>query len=101
MSSCLSSLYPIGDNWVGKTEGGIPKQFTNMQAYLDYNVVTGCPNVSTVRNATAITQATKTERTPFTYFKEFQPEHPYQQALYSAMSPIWVGRSSDAAKVYH
>ena len=101
MSSCLSSLYPIGDNWVGKTVGGTPKEFKSMQVYLDYNKATGCPDVSGQRNSTAIADAMKVPPTPFAYFKEFKPENPYQQALYSAMSPIWVGRSSDSAKVYH
>lgn len=101
MSSCLASLYPIGDNWVGKTVGGTPKEFKSMQVYLDYNKATGCPDVSGQRNSTAIADAMKVPPTPFAYFKEFKPENPHQQALYSAMSPIWVGRSSDSAKVYH
>jgi hypothetical protein len=81
--------------------GGTPKEFKSMQVYLDYNKATGCPDVSGRRNSTAIADAMKVPPTPFAYFKEFRPENPYQQALYSAMSPIWVGRSSDAAKVYH
>lgn len=101
MSSCLASLYPIGDNWVGRTVDGTPKEFKSMQVYLDYNKATGCPDVSGQRNSTAIVDAMKVPPTPFAYFKEFKPENPYQQALYSAMSPIWVGRSSDSAKVYH
>lgn len=101
MSSCLSSLYPIGDSWVGKTVGGEPKYFASMQTYLEYNAATGCPDVSGLRNSTTIADAMKTPPTPFTFFKEFRPKDPYQQALYSAMSPIWVGRTSDAAKVYH
>ena len=34
---------------------------------------------------------TKEERTPFTGFMEFKPADSYQQSLYSAMSPYWVG----------
>ena len=99
MSSCLTSLYPIGNDWVGTTVGGRPLHFQSMDTYTQYLAKTGCPDVSAIRSSEAYLR--KEPRTPFTGFKEFKPVQPEQQTLYSAMSPLWVGRSSDAAKVFH
>lgn len=99
LTSCFTSLYPIGNDWVGTTVGGRPVYFPTLDAYRTYNAQRGCPDVSALRNATAAARVE--EKTPPTGFKEFKPEHPEQQTFYSAMSPYWVGRSSDAAKVYH
>jgi len=73
--------------------------FQDFNTYRTYIAQMGCPDVSAIRNEVASQRAV--EKTPFTGFKEFKPVHPEQQTLYSAMSPLWVGRVSDAAKVYH
>jgi len=85
--ACLNSLYPIGTLWVGTTGNGTPMQFKNLDMYRQYNVQTGCPDVST----RTVPRTQKPENTPFTGFMEFKPKDPDQQSLYSAMSPYWVG----------
>ena len=99
LTGCFTSLYPIGDNWVGTTVGGRPVHFQSMDAYRTYIGQRGCPDVSALRNMGAAARAE--EKTPPTGFKEFKPKYPEQQTLYSAMSPYWIGRASDSAKVYH
>ena len=84
---CLNSLYPIGSMWVGKTRDGDPMQFKDLSLYRQYNERTGCPDVS----QPVVPRADKQEITPFTGFMEFKPADSYQQSLYSAMSPFWVG----------
>jgi len=83
----VSSLYPIGTLWVGTTTAGTPMQFRDLSLYRQYLTQTGCPDVS--RKTAPL--VTKEERTPFTGFMEFKPADPYQESLYSAMSPYWVG----------
>jgi len=85
--ACLNSLYPIGTMWVGTTRSGNPKQFRDFSLYRQYLTNTGCPDVS----RTAPPRVTKEEQTPFTGFMEFKPADSYQESLYSAMSPYWVG----------
>lgn len=85
--ACLNNLYPIGNMWVGTTRNGDPKQFNSLDRYREYNARTGCPDVSTP----IVPRTQKQEITPFTGFMEFKPKDPYQQSLYSAMSPYWVG----------
>uniref|UniRef100_A0A6C0HKN3 Uncharacterized protein n=1 Tax=viral metagenome TaxID=1070528 RepID=A0A6C0HKN3_9ZZZZ len=85
--ACLNNLYPIGTMWVGTTRGGDPMQFKDLELYRQYNERTGCPDVS----APVVPQKEKQQVTPFTGFMEFKPQDPYQQSLYSAMSPYWVG----------
>ena len=84
---CLNNLYPIGSMWVGTTRGGEPMQFKDLELYRQYNARTGCPDVS----APVVPRTEKQQITPFTGFMEFNPADPYQQSLYSAMSPYWVG----------
>lgn len=84
---CLANLYPIGDLWVGKTRDGDPKQFKNLSLYRQYNQNTGCPDVS----QPVVPRTEKRDITPHTGFMEFKPADSYQQSLYSAMSPYWVG----------
>lgn len=99
MSACFTNLYPIGNDWVGTTVGGKPMHFQSLDTYREYNARMGCPDVSAIRSEEAYLR--KEGRTPFAVFKEFKPVRPEQQTLYSAMSPLWVGRTSDAAKVFH
>ena len=87
-SACVSSLYPIGTLWVGTTTAGTPMKFRDLSLYRQYLTQTGCPDVSQRTTAPLVT---KEERTPFTGFMEFKPADSYQQSLYSAMSPYWVG----------
>ena len=73
--------------WVGKTRDGDPMQFKDLSFYRQYNERTGCADVS----QPVVPQTEKREVTPFTGFMEFKPADSYQQSLYSAMSPYWVG----------
>jgi hypothetical protein len=73
--------------WVGKTRDGDPLQFKDLSHYRQYNERTGCPDVS----QPVVPRTEKREITPFTGFMEFKPADSYQQSLYSAMSPYWVG----------
>lgn len=63
-------------------------QFRDFSLYQQYLAQTGCPDVSRRNTAPLVA---KEERTPFTGFMEFKPADPYQESLYSAMSPYWVG----------
>ena len=62
-------------------------QFKDLSFYRQYNAQTGCPDVSRPN----VPRAEKQEVTPFTGFMEFKPKDSYQESLYSAMSPYWVG----------
>jgi hypothetical protein len=99
LNQCFTSLYPVGNDWIGARPGAAPVHFQSMDTYRQYNARTGCPDVSGVRSTEAYIR--KEQRTPYAGFKELKPVNPQEQALYSAMSPLWVGRSSDSAKVYH
>ena len=87
LGACLNNLYPIGTSWVGTTRAGQPLQFKDLELYRQYNARTGCPDVS----APSVPREEKRQVTPFMGFMEFKPTDPYQQSLYSAMSPYWVG----------
>ena len=91
--SCPQNLYPISTGmYVGKDENGKPVQFKGIPAYREYLAKLAasghpCPDVS----MSVVPGELKTEVTPFTGFLEFKPANPHQQAIYSAMSPYWVG----------
>ena len=85
--ACLNNLYPIGSMWVGTTRDGTPMQFKDLELYRQYNARTGCADVS----QPVVPREEKRQITPFVQFMEFKPHDTYQQSLYSAMSPYWVG----------
>lgn len=90
---CLSSVYPIGEGWVGKSSSGDVKFFKSLDDYNTYlqNLASSgriCPDVS----VPIAPPAEKTVRTLPTGFLEFLPRDQAQQAKYSAMSPNWLGQ---------
>jgi hypothetical protein len=90
---CLSSVYPIGEGWVGKSSSGEVKFFKSLEDYNTYlqNLASAgriCPDVS-VPVAPPIET---TVRSLPSGFLEFLPRDQGQQAKYSAMSPSWLGQ---------
>jgi len=90
---CLSSVYPIGEGWVGKGTSGEVKFFKSLDDYNTYltNLASAgkiCPDVS-------VPMAPPPEKTTRTFpsgFLEFLPERQEQQGKYSAMSSGWLGQ---------
>ena len=97
MSSCVNSLYPLGDVIVGSRTGKPPLPFKDLQQYKEYvesvaKTGVACPEAS-------IRFSTKPEKeypTPRTSFMEFKSGNVFEQASYSAMSPYWMGPSETA-----
>lgn len=90
---CLSSVYPIGEGWVGKSTSGDVKFFKTLDDYQQYlsnlaNLGRVCPDVS----VPIAPPAEKTSRSLPSGFLEFLPRDQAQQAKYSAMSPSWLGQ---------
>lgn len=90
---CLSSVYPIGEGWVGKSTSGDTKFFKSLDDYQTYltnlaSIGKICPNVS----VPMIPPAETTTRTVPSGFLEFLPRDQTQQGKYSAMSSGWVGQ---------
>lgn len=90
---CLSSVYPIGEGWVGKSTSGEVKFFKSLEDYNTYlqNLASAgriCPDVSVPMAPPPETSV----RTLPTGFLEFLPRDQTQQSKYSAMSPSWVGQ---------
>ncbi len=91
---CLSSVYPIGEGWVGKSTSGEVKFFKSLDDYQTYlknlaNAGRICPDVS----VPIAPPAEKTMRTLPSGFLEFLPEKQEIQGKYSAMSSGWLGQS--------
>lgn len=91
---CLSSVYPIGEGWVGKSTSGDVKFFKSLQDYKTYltNLASSgriCPDVS-VPIATRPPDTTTRSYPPG--FMEFLPRDENEQRKYSAMSPYWLGQ---------
>lgn len=91
---CLSSVYPIGEGWVGKSTSGEVKFFKTLDDYNRYlsNLASAgkiCPDVSVPMAPPPET----TLRTLPTGFLEFLPRDQTQQSKYSAMSPSWLGQT--------
>ena len=92
---CLSTVYPIGEGWVGKTTSGQVKFFQSLADYQNYlnNLARSgkiCPDVS----VPVAPPPEKTTATPFAYFMEFLPRNPEDSAKYSAMSSSWQGQQA-------
>lgn len=98
MSSCLTNVYPIGENWVGKGPNGV-QQFESLNDYTLYLKALAaqgkiCPDVS----VPVAPRPANSVSTPFTGFLEFKSPHPELQ-IYSAMSPNWGGVESSTNAV--
>jgi len=87
---CISTLYPIGGGWVGKSPTGEVHRFRTLDDYKGYLKALGCPDVSVPFSK----ESTKREWTPPTGFLEFKPKNQAQQDIYSAMSPSWRGQDA-------
>jgi hypothetical protein len=91
---CLSTVYPVGEGWIGKSTTGQVRMFQSLsdyKQYLDNLSKSGrvCPDVSV---PVAPRSYEKTTETPPTGFMEFLPRNTVQQSKYSAMSPYWLGQ---------
>jgi hypothetical protein len=94
-TDCLSSVYPLGEQWVGKSTSGETRLFQSLDDYKNFlqNLASSgrvCPDVS----VPVAKPATGTVRTPRTGFLEFLPRNSAEQKKYSAMSPYWEGQQS-------
>jgi len=92
---CLSTVYPIGEGWVGKSTTGEVRAFQSLSDYKQYleNLARAgkvCPDVS-VPVAKPREEVTRTYPTGFL---EFLPRNQAEQAKYSAMSPGWLGQEA-------
>ena len=97
---CLTSVYPMGGGWVGKSTTGEVHRFRTLDDYKEYLKALEkngriCANVS-VPVATA---SKKREWTPPTGFLEFKPRNQYQQDMYSAMSSSWLGEEASSTAI--
>ncbi len=91
---CLTTVYPIGQSWVGKSKSGDVKFFNSLQDYKQYltNLAASgrvCPDASV---PIATRPPDTTARTYPTGFMEFLPRDENEQRKYSAMSPYWQGQ---------
>jgi len=91
---CLSTVYPVGEGWIGKSSTGQVRMFQSLsdyKQYLDNLSKSGrvCPDVSV---PVAPRGYETTTQTPPTGFMEFLPRNTVQQSKYSAMSPYWLGQ---------
>ena len=93
VDSCLSSVYPIGQNWVGKSTTGEVRMFETLSDYKQYlnNLASSgkvCPDVS----VPFVPPKESVSQTLPSGFLEFIPRDQNAQARYSAMSPSWLGQ---------
>jgi hypothetical protein len=93
--NCLSTVYPIGEGWVGKSTSGEVRFFQNLSDYQQFlsNLAQSgkvCPDVS----VPVAKPREETTRTYPTGFLEFLPRNSAEQAKYSAMSPGWLGQEA-------
>lgn len=91
---CLSTVYPVGEGWIGKSTTGQVRMFQSLsdyKQYLDNLSKSGkiCPDVSV---PVAPRGFEKTVATLPTGYMEFLPRDSVQQSKYSAMSPYWLGQ---------
>lgn len=93
--NCLSTVYPIGEGWVGKSTTGEVRYFQSLQDYKQFlnnlaNSGKVCPDVS----VPYIPPKETTSRTYPPGFLEFLPRNIEEQTKYSAMSPNWLGQEA-------
>lgn len=94
-TECLATVYPIGEQWVGKSQSGETRLFQSLDDYTNFlqNLASSgrvCPDVS----VPVAKPSSGTVRTPPTGFLEFLPRNANEQKKYSAMSPYWEGQRS-------
>ena len=92
---CLSSVYPIGEGWVGKSKDGNVQAFQSLEDYKQFlknlaNVGKICPDVSVPM---APPPETTTRSMP-TGFLEFLPRNQAEQDKYDPMSKYWQGQEA-------
>jgi hypothetical protein len=91
---CLSTVYPVGEGWIGKSTTGEVRMFEALSDYKQYlnNLSKSgkvCPDVSVPIAPSGYEKSTST---PPSGFMEFLPRNPIEQSKYSAMSPYWLGQ---------
>jgi hypothetical protein len=92
---CLTTVYPIGEAWIGKSTSGQVQKFNTLDDYKQFlsNLAASgkvCPDASVPQT----TRSENTTRTPHTGFLEFLPRNSKEQSRYSAMSPSWEGQAA-------
>jgi hypothetical protein len=97
---CLSSVYPIGEGWIGKSTDGKTQSFQSLADYKQFlkNLADSgkiCPDAS-VPKAPPPSAMT---RTPFAGFLEFLPRNQAEQDLYDPMSPYWQGQEASQTAI--
>jgi hypothetical protein len=92
---CMSTVYPVGEGWIGKSSTGEVRMFQTLDDYKQYlaNLSASgrvCPDASV---PVAPPEST-VKNTPHTGFLEFLPRNQEQQSKFSAMSPGWLGQKA-------
>ena len=90
---CLSSVYPIGEGWVGKGTSGEVKFFKSLDDYNRY--LANLASAGKICRDVSVPMAPPPEKTTRSLpsgFLEFLPEKQEQQGKYSAMSSGWLGQ---------
>lgn len=92
---CLSSVYPIGEGWVGKSPDGHVQSFQSLADYKQFlkNMADSgkiCPDASVPISP----PASSSVKTMPTGFLEFLPRNQAEQSKYDPMSPYWQGQSA-------
>jgi hypothetical protein len=92
---CLSSVYPIGEGWIGKSPEGNVQSFQSLADYKQFlkNLADSgkvCPDAS-VPMAPPPSSTTKTMATGFL---EFLPRNQADQDKYDPMSAYWQGQQA-------
>lgn len=97
---CLSSVYPIGEGWIGKSTDGKTQSFQSLADYKQFlkNLADSgkiCPDAS-VPKAPPPSSMTRTLPTGFL---EFLPRNQADQDKYDPMSPYWQGQEASQTAI--